>query len=483
MKEVYLQLTAFITGSLVMILEILGFRMFAPYFGYSVYVSGMLIGIILIALALGSYAGGVLVDKYPDFHLLSKILLGADVYLFLVAFTYDSLLRWLSHLSVMTGTFWASVLLFAPPMFLLGIVSPFLVKLIAEAHTVGLTVGKVTAVGTIGSIVGTFLATFYLIPVVGTHRSLYITAIVLLLLTVGALVTAQKRYGVFLLLLFLFNPQPVQSEGNIVYQSESPYNLIKVVDHGDKLYLKLNQAGWIQSVKSKQDMMTGYYYDYLNIAPMLTKGRNILILGMAAGTSALQFRDFFDNTAIDGVEIDPQVVDVSHTYFNIPRDDPRLHIYADDARPFLWKSVKKYDVVEIDMYQGGFSIPFYTATAEFFQLVYDHLDDEGVLVMNIADPTVTDGRELVLNPIGVTAHAVFPSIFILPAGGNTILLATKQTMSKQTLDQKLDLYLPGPLASLAAYGKDHLQEFNEPGMILTDDLAPIEQLTYKAMKR
>src|SRR3989338_7008809 len=130
MKEAYLQITAFVAGALVIILEILGFRMFAPYFGYSVYVSGMLICIVLVALSIGAYVGGVLADKKPEYTFLFQTLLVADVYLFLIALFYSKLLAWLSALNVFTGTLWASLILFAPPMLLLGIVSPFLVKLI-----------------------------------------------------------------------------------------------------------------------------------------------------------------------------------------------------------------------------------------------------------------------------------------------------------------------------------------------------------------
>ncbi len=482
MKEVYIELTAFITGALVMILEILGFRMFAPFFGYSVYVSGMLIGIILVALALGAYIGGILSDRRPDVHLLFNILLIADAYLFLMAFFYGDVLRILSHTSILTGTLLASLILFAPPMALLGIVSPFLVKLATSVHNVGFTVGKVTAIGTVGSIAGTFLATFYLIPFVGTHLTLYISSVLLLLLIVAALVSFRRHYAMFLLLLFLFNPKPVQSEGNIVHQEESAYNLIKVVDSGSQLYLKLNNQHWIQSAQSKDSLMTGYYYDYLNIAPMLTKGKDILILGMAAGTSALQFYDLFD-AYIDGVEIDPKVVDIAHRYFNLPKDNEHFHTYVDDARPFLLKSSKQYDVIEVDMYQGGVYVPFYVVTKEFFQLVFDHLKDGGVMIMNVYDPTVQQGDSIILNPIGATVRTVFPSLFTMPVESNIVLLAMKQSTTKEQVNAVLESNTDAALASLAAYGKENLRPFSPHAPVLTDNQAPIEFLTYKAVNR
>ena len=397
MQETYLQITAFVTGALVMILEILGFRMFAPYFGYSVYVSGMLIGIVLVAMTIGAYLGGVWADKRPSFSFLFKLLLAADVYLFLIAFFYGSLLGWLSALGVLAGTFWASMIIFAPPMLLLGLVTPFIVKLIAKEHNIGLTVGKVTAVGTLGSIIGTFLVTFYLIPVLGTHITLYATSAVLLVVSVTALLFEHKAYGLFIGLIFLFNPIPVRSEGNIVFQTESAYNLVKVVSAGSRLYLKLNDDRWLQSSHSDSDT-TGLYYDYLNLGPLLAKGKDILILGMAGGTSAMQFRNFFDAN-VEGVDIDPKVVEASHAYFNVPRDDPKLKIIVDDARPFLSKSDKKYDVIEVDMYQGGIYVPFYVVTQEFFQLVYTHLKEGGVMVMNVYSPTQYDAEARILQAV------------------------------------------------------------------------------------
>lgn len=477
MREAMLILIAAITGALVMMLEILGFRMFAPYFGYSIYVSGMLIGMVLIALSIGAYLGGFLADKHPDPKTLFATLLIADLYLFAIAYFYGRILQWLGSLSAISGSFWASLILFAPPMLLLGIVSPYLVKLAAMAQNVGMAVGKITAWGTFGSIVGTFAVTFWLIPALGTHLTLYLCAALLLLLILTTTLTRSRWYGLALLMLLLFNPQPVQSEENIVYQVESPYNLVKVVESGDKRYLKLNHRDLWQTVQDTQQLTTGYYYDLLNIAPLIADGTDTLILGFAGGISAMQFRALFD-AEVDGVEIDPAVVEAAHRYFGVPRDDPKLQVFVDDARPFLQKSLKRYDVIEIDMYQGGEYVPFYVLTQEFFALVQQHLKPNGVAVMNLYARTTANPKADLRTAIGSTMATAFPSVYVLSTNDNHILFALAAPTDLATLNSRLERHTE-QYADLVRAAKQNIQPFTPNGRVLTDDDAPIEQMTFR----
>ena len=479
MKEAMLFFAAFVTGALVMMLEILGFRMFAPYFGYSIYVSGMLIGIVLMALSIGAYLGGFLADRKPEPRPLIEILLITDLYLFAIAYFYDRILQWLGSLAAIPGSFWASIILFAPPMLLLGVVSPYLIKLAASAQNIGMTVGKVTAVGTVGSIAGTFAVTFWLIPALGTHTTLYLSAVILLVLVLAMTFTKNKWYGLALVLLLLFNPKPVQSEENILFQEESAYNLVKVVEGPDKRYLKLNHRDVWQSVQDKTDLQSGYYYDLLNIAPLLANGKDMLILGFAGGVSAMQFRHLF-NANVDGVEIDPIVVEAAHRYFGVPRDDPQLRIFVDDARPFLQKSVKRYDVIEIDLYQGGEYVPFYVLTKEFFALVRSHLKPDGVAVMNLySHPTALPKADM-LSAVGSTMAAVFPSVYLLTAGENHLLFAFAQSTDQTQIANALARHQPEH-ATLVDNAK-RMSPFMPRGRVFTDDDAPVEQFTYNNQK-
>lgn len=481
--QAYLQLTAFVTGALVMILEIVGFRLFAPYFGYSIFVSGPLIGIILSALALGSYLGGAIVDRLPTKELLFKILLGADIYLFAVTFWHRPLLARLSTSSQVVGTFAASVLLFVPPMLTLGVVLPFLVKLTRPTDRLGITVGKLAATSTSGSIIGTFAATFLLIPTLGSAATLYLCAAILLFLALTPLIVTTRIYSAFLMLLLLF---PIAEHRNdVIFSRESAYNQVRVIETEDQYLLVVNSERWVQSVFNKRGQaQTGHFYDFMNIAPMLADGRDMLVLGLAGGTSARQFISYF-NARVDGVEIDPVVIEAAHRFFGLPSEDSRLTIYIEDARPFLRRCDKKYDVIDLDVYQGGAYAPFHVVTAEFFRSIMEHLNGEGVLIMNVFAPRNFDREGTLVRSIGATMGAVYPSVFTLPLGANNLLIARARPTTLADVKARLARHMadPAPLPFLAAYGSRHIQPYAPSGVVLTDDRSPIELITYRTIRR
>ena len=204
-----LKITAFFSGAIIMVLEILGFRVLAPYFGYSVYVSGSLIGIVMVALSFGYFSGGQLADRRPQKSLLYKLLLAADIYVIIISFFYINLLETLSGLGVVYGAIASSFILFAPSMMLLWMVPPFIIRLMTnDPNIVGSIAGDITAIGTIGSIIGTFGATFILIPKLGSHWTMYMCSILLLLIAVLGLAVRRKGYLLLILIVFIFNIFP-----------------------------------------------------------------------------------------------------------------------------------------------------------------------------------------------------------------------------------------------------------------------------------
>ena len=178
-----LYLTSFLTGFIVLSLEILGFRMLSPYFGYSIYTSGSLIGIILSSLTIGYYLGGILADKNKDINLMFKLILIADIYLFLIGIFYNKVFLYFSKFNLVYGTILSSIIIFTLPIILLSIVSPYLIKLLSSDNNVGRTTGKISALSTIGNISGVFITTFIFIPNIGTHKTIYILAILLLIIS------------------------------------------------------------------------------------------------------------------------------------------------------------------------------------------------------------------------------------------------------------------------------------------------------------
>jgi spermidine synthase len=477
-----LKIVAFLSGAIIMVLEIIGFRILAPYFGYSVYVSGSLIGIVMAALSLGYYFGGKLADRKPKKHLLYHLLLLADIYVIIISFFYVYLLRSFSSFGVIYGSITSAVVLFAPSMTLLGMIPPFIIRLMTkDPSVVGSIAGDITAIGTVGSIIGTFGATFFLIPRFGSHWTLYVCSLVLLLLAVWGLAVERKRFAILLCMIFVFNIFPRGSSPNVIYQKESPYNLVKVTKEPDgRFYLKLNSDILFHSVYKPGSELVNEYYDYMNLAAVIADAKEILVLGMGAGTSVRQFLHYFDAN-IDAVEIDPVVVDIGKKYFGL-KETGRLHLFAKDARPFLRNSNKLYDVIEIDVYHGGVYAPFYILTKEFFQSVYDHLTPNGIMVINVLSPYQPENRLLLVNAVGKTISTVFPSVYKIEMFLNHVLFAPRSGTDLQTIRARLKSYNGHPelydtiIAALQALSPLYI---NKDEIVLTDDKAPVAEITYR----
>ncbi|MEN8263741.1 MAG: fused MFS/spermidine synthase [Nitrospirota bacterium] len=479
-----LKIVVFFSGVIIMVLEILGFRILAPYFGYSVYVSGSLIGIIMTALSLGYFLGGKLADRKPQKQLLFQLILLADVYLILITVFYSDLIEFLAHFGLIYGSILSSVILFGPSMILLGMVPPFIIKLMTrDASIVGSIAGNITAIGTIGSIVGTFGATFILIPKIGSHLTMCVSSTVLLIIALWGLVFKRKEYMVLVFLVFLLGFSTRQTDPDIIFQKETPYNLIKVTQerNGD-LILKLNSDLWAQSIYRPDSNLVGGYFDYFNVAPIISDAKEILILGMGAGTSAKQYLHYFD-VNVDAVEIDPGIIETGKMYFGL-NESSRLHIFAEDARPFLQKSDKKYDVIELDVYHGGIYAPFYVLTKEFFESIHEHLNPNGVMAVNVICTYEKEKRTLLVNAVGKTLSTVFPSIYKIEMFQNYLLLVTKSPTDLNMLKGKLRSYDVHPeLEEVVSIGARVISELNVPGdsTVLTDDKSPVAEITYRMM--
>lgn len=480
-----LKVAVFISGAIIMIQEILGFRILAPQFGYSVYVSGSLIGIVMVALSLGYYLGGQLADKKPEKSLLFQLIFLADVHIIIISLVYIYLIEYMAKFGIIYGAILSSVVIFAPSMILLGMAPPFIIKLMTkDTSVVGSIAGDITAIGTIGSIIGTFGATFLLIPKLGSHATMVVCAVVLLLIAVWGVAIRKRVCGVLVVLVLAFNLYPQSTESNIIYEKESPYNLIKVTEESDgSLFLKLNTNMWFHSIYNPHSSSVNMYFDYMNVAPILADAEDILVLGMGGGTSVIQALNFFSDAVIDAVELDPGVIKVGRSYFGL-EDNSRLTIYAEDARPFLQNSKKLYDVIELDVYQGGVYAPFYIMTREFFQSAYEHLQPNGVLVMNVLSPYQEKNRLLLVDAVGKTMSSVFPSMYKIEMFLNHLLFATKSVTDPGSVRRQLRLYEGNPdLQKIARSASDSLSPYipKKEAVVLTDDKSPVAEITYKMM--
>ena len=468
---------AFITGWTIMMLEILGGRLLAPFFGYSVYQWGALIGVVMAALAFGYYLGGRVGDRPEAGRFLLAALLVSLVYILIVPRLSDGFMPGMRAFGPAWGSVIASVALLGVPSVLLATTSPIVIRLTASA-LIADSAGKVYAVSTIGSIGGTFFTAFYAIPELGTRMGHYVAAALLALAAIGlALVERQTRAALVAVVVFALGfPFGGGLAPGDLYRAESIHNIIRVADIGPLRYLFLNYADGAQTVMNRESLLTDRYYDQFLLGPQINDAKNVLFLGVAGGTAIKQLVTVYPDVHVTGVDLDPAVLDVARRYFGLA-DEKRVTLVADDARWFLADSRDRYDMIAIDLYVTG-HIPFFTTTEEFFREVYQHLTPDGILMMNVL--AVQQPEEL-LGPLVRTVRLSFPSTF-LTGYGNYILIASRAPMSVATLKERLEKAGPGPeLKQVArrALGSLSPASAGREWPVFTDDKNDVEFRTFR----
>ena len=303
------------TGSLAT--EIAASRMLAPYFGSSTIVWANLIGIVLAGLALGYWLGGRLADRRPERRLLGLIVLAAALWVAMTPFVarpfLDAAVGNLDDASAgaVIGSFFAVLLLFAPAVVMLGMVSPFAIRLaITDVATAGAVAGRFYALSTFGSLLGTFVPALIAIPLVGTQRTLLGTAALLALSASFLLGRKVLVLAVAIAALGALPPGAVKAEAGLLHEEDSLYQFIQVVERDDgRRLLRLNEGVAVHSVWREDTVLTGGVWDaFLALPPLLDRPlRSVAILGNAAGTTARALGVFYPDARVDGVELDPAV--------------------------------------------------------------------------------------------------------------------------------------------------------------------------------
>lgn len=469
-------LICFLTGMVILILEVLGFRLFAPYFGSSVYVTGSQIGVILAALSIGYLIGGRWADKKPDEKLIYYAILLSAVYLALIRILQEPILKSFQDYTIY-GALFSSLVFFGLPMVLLSTVSPFFVKLLSKDGNVGKTAGNIFSVSTVGSIVGSFLVTFLLIPELGSTLTFTLSIAILFLLAILGLTLISKRYVATATVLALLLIPPVHTqEEHLIYKGESVYNTVRLYKDRNIIWMTLNQSQYRQSFGATDDREYLTYRTLFSMAPYITKVDKALILGMSAGASVLDLERYFD-FHIDAVEIDPLVVDLAKEHFNI-RENDTLKIHTTDARTFL-RTSDRYDFIEIDLFHGGPEVPFHTVTREFFADVRNRLTQDGIVMMNLVG-NLSD-LDFVSRPILNTVSKEFPSVYYYQEEGNIVMLATNSKTEIEAIRRNLSQARHYPTMA-QRYAESLKRYFYDPEvLVFTDDHAPIEQLNKKLL--
>jgi predicted membrane-bound spermidine synthase len=499
-----LPILVFVVGTGSLGAEIAAVRLLAPYFGASTIVWANTIGIVLVALSVGYWLGGRLADRHPSMRALCLTSLIAAIMLAIVPFAADPLLDVavdaLDEISAgaFLGSLVAVLVLVAVPVLLLGTVSPWAIRLgVRSVEEAGTVAGRLYALSTAGSLVGTLLSALLLIPLVGTRRTFLVFALaiatvaVLGLRPVGRWALAPAAIAVLIALPVGTLKATTEDGGRVIHEAETEYQYARVIEYpSGKRTLELNEGQAEHSVcqaecdagpggpREPSSVLTGNVWDGHLVdffAGRDTPPRRVAILGNAAGTTARAYEEFFPRTRVDGVEIDSELSEIGRRYFDM--NNPRLHLYHEDARPFLRRIDARYDVISVDAYRQPY-IPFYLTTEEFFETARDRLAPDGVLIVNVGHPEGQDGLEKVLS---ATIGAAFPNVLRDPIEDtNTLLVASRAPLSPSSID-RVEPALPLALRPTAEAAAQGLEPPLRGGDVYTDDKAPVEWLIDKSI--
>ena len=501
-KKLYLYLTEFFAGMSVMAVELGASRLLAPYFSSSQIVWTIIIGTIMIAMALGNYFGGRWADKDPDPDKLYKRILFSAVWIAAIPFVGKLIIVGVTGVLIVTvntnflvwAAFLACMLIFVFPLFLLGTVTPSLVKYTTDSlEDNGRTVGTLGAFNTIGSIIGTFAPTFITIPAVGTAVTFMIFSGILLLLGIVYFISCGRckiRTAVCTVLFIGFCIAGTTIgfafwEKALAYEGESVYNYLQVKEDKDKAVLSTNVLFGVQSVYMKNGGLSGLYYDTAMAAPLMSRAgesSSLLVLGMGTGTYATQCSRYFPEMTSEGVEIDESITDLAREYFAL---DSKINVVTYDGRAYLnalrsGDEGRKFDVIMVDAYQD-ITIPFQMSSKEFFSLVRDSLNEGGVMVVNMN--MRSDSPDGINAYLSDTIASVFSEVWTadVPGSTNRELFASDDPQMMTNLAKGINALLDEELRSALTDVSAELVRYEPGELILTDDNAPVELLGMRAI--
>lgn len=469
--------------------EIIGSRILSPFIGASTYVWTSLIGVILGSLSLGYWLGGRMADRKPDLRVFASVIFCAGGLISLTVLIKEIALSFVAAapFGIELRSLTASFVLFAPASICLGFVTPYTVKL--RMHTLedaGRTVGRLYALSTVGSILGTFAAGFFLIPYIGSVRTLYGLSGLLLVLSLLLVPFTLSRGKIAIIVIFLMSIISNEAsvimlrQANDLHDIDTEYSRVQVFRTTDAKSRKPIQALATDPYFTQSAMFfdsdehvfeySRYYHLTRHFKPDF---RDILVIGGAGYTVPKDFLKRYGQINIDVIEIDPQMTQIARRFFRLS-DDPRLKIVHEDGRTFLRRSEKaKYDAILMDAFGSLFSVPYQLTTLEAVQEMRRNLRSDGVVIFNLGS-AITGSASRFLHAELATYRAVFPHVYLFKVNAeytderlqNLMIVATAKANPPNfgSDDQEITTLLANIYSS----------EISTSEPTLTDDLAPVE---------
>lgn len=472
-------------------------RILQTVYGTSNLVWANVIGLVLLFLTLGYFVGGRLADRYPSYqYFYSLVALAGFSAVFFLLLTSALLKQTASALaslnvSVLAGSFVGVTIALAVPITLLGMLSPFAIRLAVEdIGQAGRVSGQIYAISTLGSLLGTWLPVLLVIPLAGSRVTAIIFGSCLFFVGLIGLWSNNRKKGlqfsslllVLLSAVWLWGSGPIKPRPDAIFEAESAYNYIQVIRRDQCNFLLLNEGiafhsfhcddGSIPAVSVWSSMLAAPYF---KATTQWESPEKMLVIGLAGGTIPQQYLRTFPNLTVDGIEPDPEIIAVGQTYFAL--DDPRIHPIVGDGRFELNRTLGNYDVITIDAYRVPY-IPWHLTTVEFFEEVKSKLEPNGVVAINVG--RVPNDRRL-SEAITASLLEVFPTVHTtdIPNTLNTLLFATAEPTDFESLQAHLNI-LPVNGDPLLPAVLQTVQSGERPTIaadfIFTDDVAPVETI-------
>jgi len=451
-----IEATVLICGAILMALEIMGGKLLAPYYGDTVYIWGSIIGVFLLSLSFGYYAGGKLADKRPEDQILSIILIITGISILIIPFIFQPIINAFYSLPRTIAPLCSVITIFIVPSLLLGTVSPFALKLKAkDIRKIGRLSGNLYALATIGSVIGTFLTTFVLILILPNQTIFFSLSIVSLL--VAIMLSKKKLLAVIclmLVLIFVLSLIPghtLSATTNTSNTSNKPldikietlYGSVEVKDRGIVRSLLINGGVMSESdITNLSRTLPGWeYVDCMEIPYAMNPNiKEVLTMGLGAGNFQRNLNQKY-NASMDNVEINDKIVEIAAKYFSTT-PSTSFRIYVDDARAFAQATDKKYDYIAIDVVHfdptKGYKVPTHLITQEFFTLLKDHLNPHGIISMNL----VGDSRSKFIASEYKTINSVFENTYAFGCGTQVVIASLDKyniTTLKETTNKAREL--------------------------------------------
>lgn len=507
----YLNVLVFVAGMTTLGVELAASRLLEPWFGNSILVWASLIGLILLYLSMGYTLGGRLADRLPDLLTLCRLAGWAGFLIGWIPLLARPVLGLAARgfsdmrfdLAILGGSLSGILALLAAPVILLGCITPFAVRLaVIRVDSTGQVAGRIYALSTIGSILGAFLPVLVLIPKIGTRLTFSALGSSLLVVAcygiwlhthrVRALLPYASMLVAVLFIAWIARMHPIKPASGVVFEAETPYNYVQVVYQDGEMRLLLNEGQGLQSVYSPDMTLSEGIWDYFLVVPFFNappypaeRVDSLCLIGLAGGTIARLYTQVFGPIPIDGVELDPLVIETGRRYFALAQ--PNVQAVAQDGRFFLQATNRRYDVIAVDAYRPPY-IPFHLATVEFFELARAHLTDEGVIAINVGR-THNDYR--LVNALAATLAWVFPSVYVVDEPdpgyglGNSLVVGTVQPTQLENLRANAAALTHPLLAEMMRRALPQTRVAQPPPNtpIFTDDQAPIESLVHGIILR